>query len=330
VLLSISNSKRSSPAVTGHSILVWVAVMAAVLVGMEVATRVGFDRISKLQRRMRDERRLANSTLRKPGSAPTLLMAGNSLLLEGVDFETLRAALEPRTRAYRYIVTQTVYFDWYYGLRRLFDEGIRPTYLVFGLSSSQLVRSSTRGDYAAYYLFDLPGLLEYSRRERLDLTTASSLVFAHYSAFYAVRSEIRATLVEKLFPSYFNALHDLTVGPGVRDDPERVPSVAAERLNALENLCSQNGVKLLYVLPPTDVDSEAPIIAAGRRTGVPVLLPVSRGSLKSSHFADGFHLNKEGRAIFTKALEQTLATYIGDGKQVAQGGFSGGRIAMER
>jgi hypothetical protein len=281
-----------------------------------MVTRVGFDRVSKLQQRMRHERTALDLDFSRDlggrSGRPSILLAGNSLLLEGVDFDELRHALSSRGRAYRYIVTQTVYFDWYYGLRRLFAEGVRPTYLLFGMSSSHLVRSSIRGDYSAYYLFDLPGLLEYSYRQHTDLTTASSLVFAHFSKLYSVRSEIRATLVEKLLPSYADALHTISSRANEPALGQPLESAAAQRLRELDQLCRSNGVRLIFILPPTDSISEHPILAAGRRAGVSVLLPLSRSALADDQFSDGFHLNQRGRAVFTRALIANLLPLLPD------------------
>jgi hypothetical protein len=295
--------------ISGGWIFAALASIAAVLGGMEAATRLEFDKISKLQRRVYSERATITSELTKPSSEPTVLMVGNSLLLEGVDFDEFRNSLSPRARAYRYIVTQTVYWDWYYGVRRLFSEGVRPTYLLLGMSPSQLTRSGSRGDFSAFYLFDLRGIIQYSHDEHLDLTTASSLLFAHASQFYAARSEIRASLIEKFFPSYFEALHHVTDASTPQDD-SRIQVQVAERLASLDQLCRANGVKLVFVIPPTDEKSEPPAVAAGLDAGVPVFLPVSRHALTESQFADGFHLNAQGRKIFTRALIGTMETVL--------------------
>jgi hypothetical protein len=300
---------------SGRWIFAALAGIATVLVGMEAATRLEFDKISKLQSRMHAERAKVASQLTKPSSKTTVLMVGNSLLLEGVDFDEFRSSLSVQAQAYRYIVTQTAYWDWFYGLRRLFSEGVRPTYLLLGMSPSQLARDSTRGDYSAFYLFDLRGVIDYSRQQHLDFTTASSLLFAHSSQFYAARSEIRATLIERFFPSYFEALHLVTTATAPEDNG-RLQAIVAERLVALDELCRANGVKLLFVVPPTDEESEPPAVAAGREAGVPVLLPVRRQTLTTNQFADGFHLNAGGRKIFTRALIDTMETILPKGKEL--------------
>jgi hypothetical protein len=313
-----SSSEQASPGIT-RGIVLWIFVVAVLLIGMETATRFGFDRYSKLQRRVSTERLVVNEALRKTSSVPTILIVGNSLLLEGVDFGALQEALQPVVRSYPYIVTQTEYLDWYYGLERLFREGVRPTYVLLGLSPSQIVRSSTRGEFSAYYLFDLPGLIDYGRREHVGLTVMSGLVFAHFSQYYAVRAEIRATLVEKLFPSYADALHGLTVAPAQKQDATQLESVTTNRLRQFKDLCGQYGVTPLFVLPPTDQSTEAPVLAAGRNAHVPVLLPVSRASLESSDFADGFHLNAHGRSIFTPALAENLKAILADKTSASMG-----------
>jgi len=281
-----------------------------ILAGVEFVTRLGFDRISRLQRRIWEERRQALRISSNPGR-PTILVAGNSLVEAAIDVPMLRQALGPSTDIHRYIVEQTTYFDWYYGLRRMFREGMRPAYVLIGFPASNLNSSAIRGDYSAYYLFDARGVIDYARAQRLDLTTSSSLLFAHYSSFYATRAEIRAFLMGKTFPAYGAALHNLTVRPAPPDTEEHVAWLATPRLRALDELTRGYGAKLIFVVIPTGQPGEQGIVTAGKNSGTAALLPLPTGTLNASDFADGFHLNARGRAIFTKALAGELETYLG-------------------
>jgi len=53
-------------------------------------------------------------------------MLGNSLLLEGVEFPGLSRDLRPEIEARRFVVDNTSYLDWYYGIRSLLRRGARP------------------------------------------------------------------------------------------------------------------------------------------------------------------------------------------------------------
>ena len=66
--------------------------------------------------------------LRKtPGSKTKhILILGNSLVGQGIDFGALQQTLPPDWKAHRFWIYNTYYTDWYFGLRRLFAEGSRP------------------------------------------------------------------------------------------------------------------------------------------------------------------------------------------------------------
>ena len=56
-----------------------------------------------------------------------------------------------------YFVLATEYYDWLFGLKRLFAEGVRPRFVVLGLSPNQLASPRFHGDYSAQYLFEAIG-----------------------------------------------------------------------------------------------------------------------------------------------------------------------------
>ena len=312
------SSTSSSKPLVRHNLAIagWVMVVAGVLAGSELVARAGYDRFSRIQSRTRQER-AALSILKGPLNKPSLLMVGNSIMLEGVNFPEFQEALAPRVRSQRFIVEQTLYYDWYYGLKRLFAEGIRPTYLLIGFAAPHLNATYIRGDFSAHYLFDSAGIIDYSRLAALSLTETSNLLFAHYSGFYGVRSDIRAFLMYKLFPSYSADLYNLTLRRAEYDTDEHVAVVARGRLEALDTLCKVNGVKLIFVITPTGEPGENGIVAAGKSAGATVLMPVPRANLKPEDFADGFHLSASGRAIFTKALVEDLWRHLPPGRHAA-------------
>src|SRR5271168_369303 len=103
-----------------------VAIFVLLLCAFEAATRVGFTRVSAIESRTYTEYRGA---LAVRGSKSVLLL-GNSLLLEGVDLDRLRALLQPEMTPRRFVIEQTNFPDWYYGIRRLLAEGSRPDRIV--------------------------------------------------------------------------------------------------------------------------------------------------------------------------------------------------------
>jgi len=58
------------------------------------------------------------------------LLVGNSLLLYGVDLDRLHELTSGRMQIYPIFLEATGYYDWLYGLRRLFRQGSRPQVVV--------------------------------------------------------------------------------------------------------------------------------------------------------------------------------------------------------
>lgn len=286
-----------------------LCLVVTLLLAWEGITRTGFDRISRIQRRMSQERHQAveNFSNSSTSSARTLLLVGNSLMLEGVDPERFHADLLPNVNGLRYVVEQSDYYDWYYGLKRLFAEGARPNYVALGLAPFQLNSNAIRGDYSAHYLFKSRDIISYAVETKLGLNATSSLLVAHYSRAYAVREETRVYLLTKLFPEYVTMLHSVTVQPARKASGDQIRASAAKRLRALSDMCAGYGVKPILVIPPTGYGAEPEVTAAGQSAGVPVLVPVQAKEFGPEYFqADHFHLNEAGRNIFTVRLVRDL------------------------
>ena len=288
-----------------------LGVVSLAALGLEGLSRFGLKRFSGFHQRFEGERDVVLSELRPHLAAPGLLMVGNSLLLEGVNFKDLHNALAPEVRAYRYLIIQTGFYDWYYGLDRLFKQGIRPQYVVLGLSPRQLVQSNIRGDYTAHYLFDLPGILDYSRREHLTPTQTSTLAFANVSALYATRSETRITIMERLLPAYGTALQNLASGANPSPTPKQIAQAGVEHLKLLKDLCADYGAEAIFVLPPAMNPMDDEVREAGQEAGITVLTPAHFLSGDRSQFGpDAVHLHKLSRPVFTTALAQDIISEI--------------------
>ena len=128
-----------------------------------------------------------------------MLLLGNSLLLEGVDFPSLRGTMIPRYDVHRLVIEQTDYLDLYYILRTLFRNGSRPHDLVLCLSVGQLMADDTRGEFTARYV-DAAGVADLAHREHFDATTMTNYMFAHWSGWFGTRAEIRKWLLGRMMP----------------------------------------------------------------------------------------------------------------------------------
>jgi|SRR5271157_320643 len=308
--LSISSSDHS----LGHAridrftiaLLCTVFVLLALI---EAASVVGFDRTSKVERRELSERQtLLGVRDSEAGDDPHIAVLGNSLMLEGVDVSLLRAKMEPMYTPVPYFVLGTNYYDWFFGLKRLFAEGMRPQYILLGLSPNQLAAPGIKGDYSARYLFQQSDLIDIVRKTHMDATTASGFLLAHYSEYYSTREITRGFFMSRVLPGVGELLHSRL---GTFHDPELKEAVleplAADRLTALDQLCRANGSHFVLVVPPSYQKGAQIIERAGRERGVTVLLPVAEDEFDASYYqSDGIHMNGKGSQVFTTRLAARL------------------------
>jgi hypothetical protein len=297
----ISNSNR----VRRRHVAVLLALVVAFCAAVELTTRVGYDRVSRIQRRTAAEYAAA---VRAGGTGSTLLL-GNSLLDDGVDLDDLRRRLGPGVRAGRFVVESSTYFDWLYGLRHLFGRGARPRTVVLVMSARQWLTTATRGEVTAGLMVDRRDLTRLAADVGLDNTKTSNLAFASVSNYYANRAEIRKWLLGRVVPG-LDALSPRFAPPAPPlPSGELAGRQAGPRLTAIRDLCEGHGARLVVVVPPTGTGPEGGvdgIVEAGARAGVAVLVPVAEGRLSAEHYRDGFHLNELGRAVFTEALASQL------------------------
>src|SRR5581483_2047859 len=169
----------------------WVLLGGCLLVAcaVEGGARLMLDRVSKIQRRTAEEFRLAQTIGADTCGRKHMLLVGNSLLDEDVRFDRVRDALAGDWDARRFVIEQTYYYDWYYGLKRLFREGARPDVVIVMLTSRQWIHPDVRGDYSAQYLIGTADLLDAARDLALNATQATDLVVANASKFWGTRAE---------------------------------------------------------------------------------------------------------------------------------------------
>ena len=161
----------------GHGarpVLYAAVLLALVAALLEFTGSYGFVHISRIQRRIASEYQAATHLRPIVSAKPTLLVLGNSLLHEGFDLPEFQNAAHGDYLATRFIVEQTGYVDWYYGIRRLFHEGMRPRVILLGMSVNQFVGDGVRGEYFARYLLDTQDLPSVIEREKLAPTPAST------------------------------------------------------------------------------------------------------------------------------------------------------------
>jgi hypothetical protein len=290
--------------------LILLTLCALFCAGLELSVRYGLPRIRSIDARIDREHALADELRPVPGKPLPILIVGNSLMQKAIDFKLLNEKLYPDFAVTRFVVEDTRYLDWYYGLSRLFREGARPKMVVLVLNAHQLVAPETRGDLFAHVLMDHRDLLSVKRSLGIDNTSTSNLLFANFSRFYGLRSEIHKWFLVCLMPDFPDFAAKLRPPPSARVETEgEVDREAAERLKRMSSLCAKYGALFTFVVPPSAMaqDGSSAIQRAGAASGVPVLVPIQPQQLPVNLFApDGFHLNYRGSRVFTRALVSTL------------------------
>lgn len=283
--------------------------LIGLLLVVELLAAYAFPRISRIEGRIRDdEREVMALRQRAPNSPPTILMVGNSLLLRGLDYPRIQADLAPKARVVRFVIENTDYIDWYYGLHRLFASGIRPNFVVLCLDAQQTITSQTLGDYSARHLFGATELIPAARAAKLDATDTSGLILAHWSAFYASRATIRNFILNNAAPGYADALHSVANGIRYLMPPDAELLIEARsRLRRVNELCQRNDVPLIFLIPPSTTGPDNVLATAAKLENVDFEYPFTTGALSAALFrSDGMHLNEKGAEVFTQAIEGEL------------------------
>jgi len=244
----------------------------------------------------------------KPGEPESVLMVGNSLLLEGIDVDRLQKLTSSQLSIHPIFLEATGYYDWLYALKRLFRQGSRPQIVVLGVGVNAFLSNGVRQDYAPLLLFDLKDAASVANDLKFDNTATSNLLLEHSSVFWDTRSVLRMQILRHTVPHCKELFQLLRPQPPLPPEPE-FDAIANPRLQRLRRLCAAYGAKFIILVPPTPSSEDAvhEMTLASRRAGVETLVPVDPAVLPAHYYqADSIHLNSEGAAIFTSAL----ATYL--------------------
>jgi hypothetical protein len=278
------------------------------MLGFELGSPLILERLSRTERRVESELQAAR-TLHPvtPDGRPTVLLAGNSLLLEGVQMDRLHDNLAPDYEVGRLGIEQTHYLDWYFGLRRLLEEGSRPSLIVLALATDQLASTFTLGESFAHRQMSARDFPLAIQESKLDRTTASTYLFAHWSNWLADKGVIRQRVLILLVPNFRELASRIADhGPHV-NDPAILLARAQQRLPALRDLAQAHGVRIVLLIPPTlRQDHSREIQELGEQVGMPVWVLSPPGELPRSLYRDGFHLNLQGSEIFTSRLGEQI------------------------
>jgi hypothetical protein len=261
------------------------------------------------------------------GGPGSVLVVGNSLVQHGVDMPAVRRALGDGYTPSKLAIVDSGYLDWLYGIASLFDRGSRPDAVVLGISPTQLIADHAPTGAATRMVWTAANLARYAVESPAGLTAASDRFFEHESEFFAIRSRFRQDVRRFIVPGYESMAREFFVTRADVPDTLAGERVAEARLRDLSAECARHGTRFVYLLIPTNTPADAvlerAIVAAGQRSGVPVLIPVSNSSLDSSWLLDGYHLNARGAVAFSARAGEALSAELEQPK-------SGGRFAAPR
>jgi hypothetical protein len=239
-------------------------------------------------------------------------MVGNSLLLRGIDVERLQRSTSRSLQISPVFLEGTHYFDWVYGLRRLFRQGARPHVLVVGLGMESVVQDAVRPDYSPMLLFDTRDVVDVSSDLGLNRTATFNLLLSHWSVFWDLRRVVRVQILRHAIPdsgelfTVFKKIPSNQIGPNFE-------AVATSRLRTLRQLGETYGAKVVLLIPPwsTSPDAVEQLMAAARKAGLDALMPINPSVLPAAFYeSDNIHLNATGTALFTAALATDLPRKI--------------------
>jgi hypothetical protein len=207
------------------------------------------------------------------------------------------------------MVEQTVYYDWYYGLKRLYREGARPDIVVVMLGTGHWLSANIRGDYSAQYMMSVADLPSAARDLEMHPTQATGFLFAGASKFWGARVEMRNFVLGRLMPDVgqlMNFSSAIDRRPMVQAD---ITPVLVERIARMRDVTDAHGSALVLLVAPVlnPDDGSIGLIEAARTAAVPVLRPVASGAFGPQLYRDGFHLNQAGATQFTDRLIPALA-----------------------
>jgi hypothetical protein len=293
-----------------RAILVLLVALVAWFALLEVAMRVALPHLGDTQRRMEADAALAFQ-LRPMGAHAerSVLIVGNSLLEQGINRQQLQETMSPAYFVAYYPIEGTTYLDWLYGLRRLLAQGSRPDTVVLCMSGRQLLSNATYGETFAYRLLQPRDLPQLMHDAHLDLMTASAYLFATKSAWLGSRSALRVGLLQRWLPhSDLLAAHLTVVDPLPLIVNAKTLERAMARLQSLQALAQEHGVRFVYLVPPSlnRADIGAALAARAHAAGIEVLLPYGPAEMPRGNFTDGLHLSPAGATDFTARVAPAL------------------------
>ncbi len=309
------SSTSSSNGAVPRAAIVWLLLLLlAAYIGMEALTRVALIKSSRILARTDRELKEASALRRSStGGQKKVLIVGNSLLDEDVDFPQLQAgAATLGWEAHRLVVEQTNYLDWYFGVRRLTQNGCDPDAIVLMLTPEQLISNNVLDPIFATYLMRSQDLPEVVHATGIHPTDASGFLLARYSKFYGLRQELRKNLLRLTIPGMTQLTQLLIPVIPFGGTTQNVEPLVEKRIHDQQVEVQGKGIHFALVIPPvfTARPLEAAAVKGAARSGVPVIFPQRSGELPEEAFRDAFHMTPKEAKKYTALLAPGLFEWL--------------------
>jgi len=310
---STSNSDRA----LRHATIALLAGLLLISISVEFSTIYIMDRHSLTQIRIDSQLPAAMKLQQGSKSARSILVIGNSLLVQGLQTDILASDLGPSYVSGPLLIESTSYYDWYYGLRHLFLQRSRPDLVVVGLSVNNLLETRVRGEYFTHTLLERRDLFKVAADIGASHTETSSMFFGTLSRFWGDRNVIRDRILDGVFPKIQVLITALTRHPRIEISDDRAVQDLRPRLMAMKQLCEQHGAQMVILLPPVSEhsDNSAAAFRLGSELGITVLQPVRSDTLELSDFSDGIHLTPQAALRFTHATAAAIRSAFPPGSK---------------
>ncbi len=304
---------RTTHSTRQFSILLGVIALVCGLA--EFTTRFGAMRISRVERTI-DAERAAITELGKDTSY--LLIVGNSLLQEGTDIKVMNELRLGPDSILRYAVAQTQYLDWEYGLKALWRQGLGRGNVLIMMSPEHFASPYGRADYSAMRLLDAKDVIAYSQDLGQHPTETSRTILSHYSHYFGFRQELRKNVIGRIIPGLPEFMNSLASSGQKQPNIEQLSAGALKNLDRLSRLAEAYQARVAIAVPPLLGSSAATglVCTVARQRGIPCLPPPDPTGFGPDKFRDGFHLNRTGAELYSKALARQLSAAWVDGKGI--------------
>lgn len=269
-----------------------------------------YPRISRIQNRTVKELCDAKQ-IRKTDSLgkPIILLIGNSLMFDGIDFDLLKKGTDSLFTIKRLGIEQTQYLDWYYGLKNLFSQGMKPSLILICLGPEHYFGNGIRTEVFAHDLLKLNDLFQIKKDAQLNNTNTSLLAFAHLSSWLGNRTELVKWIMSLIIPGLDEMTSLLQQKRNNMPSDTLFLNTIRPRFFKLDSLCRSYGSNIAILLPSiqSHKNSTDILISEANHAGIRVIIPVIPGQFDASLFkSDRYHLNETGAKAYTASLNNCI------------------------